>query len=254
MIRLVASDLDGTLLDAQGKLPDGIFDRIRRMRAMGIVFAAASGRQYGNLQRLFFPVRDQMAFLCENGAYLNAFGKTDRTLFPRETAEEIIRDILDAGMEVLLSTPETSFLLASAGRAYTDDIIYRLRNTVTIIDDPFALADDYIKISAFHPEGVAERGRPLQEKWGSCLHADIAGALWLDFTLANKGSGIRRLARMLGVSLRDTAAFGDQYNDLSMLEIVGHPYLMEHAPEDLRTRGFAPCRNVSDALDELMNF
>ena len=84
--------------------------------------------------------------------------------------------------------------------------------------------------------------------------ADIAGALWLDFTLANKGSGIRRLARMLGVSLRDTAAFGDQYNDLSMLEIVGHPYLMEHAPEDLRTRGFAPCRNVSDALDELMNF
>ena len=53
MIRLIASDLDGTLLEADGKLPVGTFDAIRRLAAIGIRFAASSGRQYSNLIRLF---------------------------------------------------------------------------------------------------------------------------------------------------------------------------------------------------------
>ena len=68
MIRLIATDLDGTLLDHSGKLPEGTFETVRHLTGMGIRFAACSGRQYGNLIRLFGPVADQMAFVCENGA------------------------------------------------------------------------------------------------------------------------------------------------------------------------------------------
>ncbi|MBQ9263418.1 MAG: HAD-IIB family hydrolase [Clostridia bacterium] len=252
MIRLIASDLDGTLLDARGQLPEGAFDRIRRLKEKGILFAAASGRQYGNLQRLFFPVRQEMAFLCENGAYIVAGEKRQSSLFPRAMAEEIIRDILGAGMELLISTPETSYLLSSGSKAYTDDIVYRLRNTATIIDDPFAFADSYIKLSGFHPESVAERAVPLQKKWQGQLHVDIAGAKWLDFTLANKGQGMRALSDALGVPLAEIAAFGDQYNDLSMLKIVGHPYLMDTAPAGLKEKGFAPCRSVLETIDQIL--
>ncbi|NLD83945.1 MAG: HAD hydrolase family protein, partial [Clostridiales bacterium] len=64
MIRLIACDLDGTLLNSRGELPAGTFDRIRRLKEKGVRFAAASGRQYGNLRRLFYPVRDEIAYLA----------------------------------------------------------------------------------------------------------------------------------------------------------------------------------------------
>ena len=68
MIRLVASDLDGTLLYPDGNLPEGIFDTIEALHAKGVLFVAASGRQHGNLRRLFAPVKDKIAFIAENGA------------------------------------------------------------------------------------------------------------------------------------------------------------------------------------------
>ena len=69
MIKLVASDLDGTLLlNGAQTLPEELFPLIRKLKEKGILFVAASGRQYPNMRRLFEPVKDDMAFICENGA------------------------------------------------------------------------------------------------------------------------------------------------------------------------------------------
>ena len=57
MIKLIASDLDGTLLlNGAQDLPEEMFDLIPRLKKAGILFAAASGRQYANMRRLFAPV------------------------------------------------------------------------------------------------------------------------------------------------------------------------------------------------------
>lgn len=55
MIRFIATDLDGTLLDPQGQAPRGIFPLAERLSARGILFAPASGRQHANLRQLSFP-------------------------------------------------------------------------------------------------------------------------------------------------------------------------------------------------------
>lgn len=252
MIRLIATDLDGTLLTPEGKLPEGIFALIRAFRKSGVRFAAASGRQYGNVKRLFAEEAEHMDFICENGAYVVANGKKQARYFPREMAEEIVRDILSAGMELLISAPETCYVLSSASKIYTDDIVYRLRNTVTVIDNPVSVCGECIKISGYHAKGVAALAPKLQEKWNGCLHCDIAGRDWLDFTLANKGDGIRALSDSLHIPLSDMAAFGDQFNDDSMLSAVGHPYIMRHAPEPLRQKGYADCGQVMDTLKEML--
>ena len=68
MIKLVASDLDGTLLmKGAQSLPEDIFPLIRQLKDLGILFIAASGRQYANMKKMFAPVADDMAFICENG-------------------------------------------------------------------------------------------------------------------------------------------------------------------------------------------
>ena len=68
MIKFIATDLDGTLLDEHGALPEEIFPLARRLFERGILFAPASGRQYANLKKLFFPVWEKLLFICENGA------------------------------------------------------------------------------------------------------------------------------------------------------------------------------------------
>lgn len=68
MTQLIAADMDGTLLDSQKRLSPDLFPLIRTLRARGIRFAAASGRQYHNLYATFSEIADQMLFIAENGA------------------------------------------------------------------------------------------------------------------------------------------------------------------------------------------
>ncbi|MBR3019022.1 MAG: HAD-IIB family hydrolase [Clostridia bacterium] len=253
MIRLIASDLDGTLLLPNGQLPDEIFPMIRRLRAKGIRFAAASGRQYGNVKRLFLKEAEQMDFICENGANVVTQGVSRPRLIAPEMARQIMEDILAAGMDLLVCAPETCYVLSSAGKAYTDGIVYRLRNTVTVIDDYRTVCGESVKISGFHPGGVATFTPALQEKWNNKIHCDIAGNEWLDFTMANKGDGIRALSETLGIPLSDIAAFGDQFNDDSMLSLAGHPYIMASAPEPLLHKGYTLCASVTDTLAEILS-
>lgn len=251
MLRLIASDLDGTLLQKDGTLPSDTFSVIHALREKGVLFCAASGRQYANLRRLFAPVADEICYISENGSYVTAQGQCAAQTIGAENALPLIQDILDAGMEVLLSIPESSVMLTGAGRTFTDDIFYRLKNTCTMVHDPAVYADQYIKISGFHPDGVTHLARPLQEKWGQIMHADIAGQKWLDFTMINKSDGIHILSRLLGIDTADMAAFGDQFNDLAMLQAVGHPFLMENAPDEMKTYHFPLCQSVLDTIRKI---
>ena len=71
MIKLVASDLDGTLLlNGAQSVEDSMFETIGKLLDRGILFAPASGRQMTSLKRLFAPVADCCIFLCENGGVI----------------------------------------------------------------------------------------------------------------------------------------------------------------------------------------
>ena len=73
MIRLVTCDIDGTLLHGEETSIDTeTLEEIRRLREKGILFCPASGRQYHSLRRLFAPVQDEIAYICEDKAISNA--------------------------------------------------------------------------------------------------------------------------------------------------------------------------------------
>ena len=76
MVKFIASDLDGTLLDGEKRLPEEIFPLIRKLKSLGVLFAPASGRQYANLKKLFAPVENDVVFICENGALVKYRSKT----------------------------------------------------------------------------------------------------------------------------------------------------------------------------------
>ena len=93
MIKLIASDLDGTLISgSMTDLPEGFPEVVRELKKRGIVFSAASGRQYHNLRCLFSEVKDDIAYICENGALTIYQDKIlHKVEIPVEMAAPIIR-------------------------------------------------------------------------------------------------------------------------------------------------------------------
>lgn len=253
MIRLIATDLDGTLLEPDGTLPDGAFETVEELTRRGVLFAACSGRQYGNLRRLFAPVEHLMAFICENGALCVHEGEVAGAIpIPREIALEIVADIERAGMNLLISGRHTTYML-DRNRKYTDDIVYGLRNTVTIIDRPEDITEPMLKVSGQIDEGLERIAPVFLKKWSGTLTATVAGRDWFDFTWANKGVALRMLMERAGVQKEEAVAFGDNFNDESMLDSVGHPFLMRQADPALRKPGVRLCDRVLPVIRAILD-
>lgn len=250
-IKLIACDLDGTLLlNGAQSLEPPVFGLIERLRERGILFFAASGRQYTNLQRLFAPVREHIGYLCENGCVSFYEGQMlHKDTMPRELGQELIRAIRDAeGAEVLLSGVMVSYI-----QPKTHNFYHRMknivRNDVEVVPDILGTDEEYMKISLYREAGVHDEAY-WQERFGSRCTVVTSGALWLDMMPlnVNKASGLKQVLRHLNISPEDCMAIGDNYNDLEMLKLVGHPASVLSAKPDI----LALARYRTDTVEHLL--
>ena len=256
MIQLVVSDIDGTLLlNGAAAIDPVIFQQIARLEEKGIPFCPASGRQYSSLRKLFAPAADQLYYLCENGAAIYGPGNPGRVLsrteMDWELSLELCHEILaHPRCEVLISGANTSYLCPKEG-----DIVTLIRdfvgNNVALLPRPEDMPEPFLKVSAYCRDGAKAVEPDLAPRWRKHFQAAVVGEKWLDFTLADKGVGLKRLCEAMGVPLENVLAFGDNYNDLPMLELAGHPYLMDSAAQELRARFPNRCRRVEDVLEQL---
>lgn len=254
MIRMVCSDLDGTLLQYGKQWLEGeIFDQIRALAAHGIRFCPASGRQYTSERKLFAPVAEHCVFLCENGAVLFDGGRViAKTSMPRQMAEAIAWDFWnnsDGKGEVMLSGENTSYLM-SRGLGMVDRIRF-IGNNYTLITDPARVPEEIVKVSVYFDEGVDAFTDRFVPRWKNANCA-VAGPKWIDTTLANKGTGVQALCRALGLFPDEVMAFGDNYNDVAMLDLVGLPYIMDSAAPALRARYPRHTPRPEDTLARLL--
>ena len=255
MIRLIASDIDGTLLqNGQTEISRRFFDAANALMDRGVAVCAASGRQYTSLYNLFAPISDRMYFLCENGAVVYGPGGRllSKTVIPRDVSLALCRDILAIPKcEVLISGTNMSYLCPKT-EDYIDHIRYFVGNNTTVLRSPEEMPEDFVKISAYYRPGAAAVEPILKPRWEGTFQVAIAGEAWLDFTLADKATGIRALCRALDIGPEEVMAFGDNYNDVPMLDAVGHPHLMSSAAEALRRRYPIQCTRVEDVLEGML--
>lgn len=258
MVKLIASDIDGTLLSyGETSLPPALFGLIRRLRSAGVLFCPASGRQYHSMRQLFAPVADEVCFLCENGAAVFGPGAEEsapvlsKTPMPRQEALALIGDIM--------ALPESHALVSGQNVSYLPrwpeelaaDFRYWTGNLVRPAERAEDIQEEIIKVSACCPSPAAA-AEALGPRWGEKFHMAEAGPIWLDFTLADKGTGLRGLCRSLGVDMAEVMAFGDNWNDVPMLEAAGTPWLMASAVPALRERFPCQCGSVLPVLEKLL--
>ena len=254
MIRMVCSDLDGTLLQYGKQWLEGeIFDQIRALAAHGIRFCPASGRQYTSQRKLFAPVAEHCVFLCENGAVLYQNETVlAKTPMPRALAEAIAWDFWrdsDGLGEVMLSGENMSYLM-TRGLGMEERIRF-IGNRYTCIDDPARVPEEIVKVSVYFAQGCAPYAGRFVPRWRQANCA-VAGPKWIDTTLANKGTGLAALCRALGIDPAEVLAFGDNYNDVPMLDAVGLPYIMASAAPELLRRYPRHTARPEDTLAALL--
>jgi len=256
MIKLIVSDVDGTLLqNGEIKISDSVVERINMLQDQGVTFAVASGRQYPNLKRLFKNVNNDIIYICENGALIVYKSKIlSKTPINRMLGLEIIQDIWNRdGCEILLSGMNTSYL-APKKISYFEYIRNHIGNNCTLIEDINAVEEELLKISVYNEEGIDLHSDYFIHKWSERVKTAVSGKYWLDFTnrYVNKGNGIKIAKKMLNITTEDTMAFGDNYNDLEMFDQAYFSYAMQHADVKVRQAARYITPNVESILTDVL--
>lgn len=237
MIKLVASDIDGTLVpDGQSCLNPELHDVILKLRERGIQFAVATGRQWASIEDLFEPVKKKIFYISDNGAYIGCCGRNlYLNTIKRELIHELIRDIRKAGLDVMLSGADIIYLDTANEDLYkwiTEEYHYQLK----LVDDLLKVDDEFIKISAYKKHGIEASTRQLQEKYSGRLKIAISGEMWMDATAlgVNKGAAIQLIQESLGITPAETMVFGDQLNDLEMMNQAYYSFAMGNARTEVK--------------------
>lgn len=242
MIKLIASDLDGTLLDENKQLPKEFPQLIEYLDSKNINFTIASGRSYTALTHLFNEkYLKKLNFICDNGAYIVRAGKTESvSIIEKQTVNKIT--------EICKQLENTSPVLCGMKDIYYEKSVKeqfsREINNFYInfnaVDDISAVEDDIFKISVCDIKNPLKNSFPrLTEYFGDSLTITVSGDCWLDIMNKdiNKGSALADIQKMMNVGFDETMAFGDFYNDVPMLEKSYYSFVMENAGEDMKKYG-----------------
>ena len=254
MIKLIASDLDGTLLQGSPQVSPEMLELIPQMKASGILFAVASGRQYYSLKNLFSPVWEDLLFICENGALIMQGGQElSADQIPREWGLDLIEQILSHDdCEVLLSGKRQCYI-APRDEAYRRHITEYVKNKTTIVQHFTSVQENFIKISLYRQKGITpELLAEFTGRWGDQMTVAAADSHWIDFTLSNKGMSLKKIGGILDIRPDEMMAFGDNFNDREMLAYVGVAYAMESAHPDLKKLAGSTCSHVEPVIRDVL--
>ena len=271
MIRLLALDIDGTLLDSSGHLPQANIDAIVQAMAHGVEVALATGRRYDFARPIFEQLPAPLTLVLSNGAVVKSReGDTlMRRLLPREIAREVLEAVPQHRHEaaVTFDRPrEGQIVYQAIDWAHPRHQKFFETNRPFLAEvDPLesCLTEDPVQVmftggcaemrELFHELRASAGASPLpapaqvvEEAANHRYAVALTEYEFRDFSLVDvlqagcsKGSALANWVRARGYARAEVMAVGDNLNDLEMLEFAGRPVVMGNAIPDLRDRGWA---------------
>lgn len=252
-IKFIAADMDGTLLDNDGRLSPEFFEVFHQLEQIDIMFAAASGRQYYSLLQTFLPVKERIMFICENGTLIMYQGKEIYSCtIDTDSIHRIIKEArLIEGSHVVLCGKKSAYIETQAPQALNE--IKKYYHRCEPVKDLLTVEDEFIKVAICHFDGSQEHVYPsIHSKFSTNHKVVVSGKAWVDVMniKASKGDAIKYLQQSFKFSFEQTMSFGDYFNDIEMLQASFYSYAVENAQEQVKTfaRFSAPSNNDSGVL------
>lgn len=236
MIKLIATDMDGTLLNSNNEINPEFYEVFRELRKKGIIFAAASGRQYFNLLKRFENIKDDMLFIAENGTFVVYEGKE---LLVNSLDQTWTKKLIEIGRTisnayVIVCGKNAAYIEKNDSRLIKETEKYYER--YEIVEDLTKVEDDVLKVTICDFSGSEVNSSKYYEEYRQALQVTVSGEIWLDITAkgVNKGVAIKKIQDLLDIDYEETMVFGDYLNDLEMMGSAYYSYAMENAHDDLK--------------------
>lgn len=236
MIKLVATDMDGTLLNSQKELPPDFTAWVERHPEIRVVIA--SGRQYHTLYEAFGGVRDRLIFIAENG---NLVFEGERVLYKNVMAEaDILRCIRTAealpGVTPILCGVRSAWTVHAPPQVEREARMYYRRLTFTGDLAACVREDEIVKIALYIEGYRAGETVSRFQGIGAHLRPVVSGPDWIDISNdnASKGAALRSIREHYGIRREECMGFGDYMNDYELLQECGESYAMANACQELR--------------------
>ena len=241
MIKLVATDIDGTLVvDGSANLNPDYFPVFQRLMEKGILVVVASGRGESSIENIMKPIANQITMIAEGGSYVCAKGQTlEIHKIPMEIVRELVMDIRSmTECEIMVNGPKYCYV-ETKDEKFLRWIIEDYHFNVIQVDDLLEVEDDIVKVSLYHPVDAGKQAKQgIFQKWEGRLHLAVSGNEWVDCVMPgiNKGTALQKLQQQYGISKEETMVFGDNRNDLEMLEQAVYSFAVENAREEVKEK------------------
>ena len=240
MIKLILTDMDGTLLDSAGQLPEGFDEMIATLQKRGVLFGAASGRQYFSLIESFAKYKDEFLFVAENGTNVRYQGKQVFSCpMARDVALQILNEVsaADPGIFCVYCGLEDAYVLRSQYIGPNIDELRKYYTHAQVVDRFEDVQDTVIK-TAFYVSTADSEARILPHvvKYRSTQRVVLSSDYWLDIMNQdiNKGVAVRAVEEKFGLRPDEVAVFGDYLNDLEMMSAAKYSFAMANAHPDIK--------------------
>jgi Cof subfamily protein (haloacid dehalogenase superfamily) len=256
VIRLLAIDIDGTLLDSRGRLPDAHRDALIDASAQGVEVALVTGRSFHFTTAVTERLPIPLTMIVNNGAVVKRKdGTTElRHVLARDAARRILDEtghLEDSVAIVFDRSDERQIVFDRMDWSHPNRRGYYEKNKAFIAESPSPLRDmlteDPIQIMF---NGSVEPMRHLVASLRAMPIADrfavaITEYVPRDFSLVDvngagcsKGTTLATWVERRGLTPAEVAAFGDNLNDVEMLDYAGTAYIMGNAIDSLKSRGY----------------
>ncbi len=244
-IRLVALDLDGTLVGDDMRIRPRTVAAVRAAVDAGVAVAIVTGRMASSALPYARELGLRGPIVGMQGALIRAMPDAGRPglgrlLYHRPLQAAVARDALvwcrSHGLDPHLNHLEKMVIPASDSRA-AEYVRFNLGRVVTMPDLDAWVRRPVTKVMSVGDPPTPTRLLPAaRADFDGRADVTVSHPMFLEFVApgVSKGAAVRWLARRLGVDLRDALAIGDQLNDLEMIEEVGFGVAMPHGPAELR--------------------
>lgn len=254
-VRLVVTDMDGTLLDSAHQVSDRFFELQEALGRRGVRFAAASGRQYRSIAAKLTPILGEVFIIAENGGLLR---HREKELLSTPMDPALRNEVLD----ILEGIPGAHTVLCGKERAYLCPPTPAFRDQLTeyytefeYLDELKGFGGEIMKIAVYHFENSETFIYPAVQPYENRLKVKVSGAHWVDLSdpKAHKGHALELLQKHLGIPTEATLAFGDYNNDLEMLDRAAFSYAMANAhPNVLQKARFKTLSNDQQGVEQVL--
>lgn len=236
MIKLIVSDMDGTLVDNNHQINNEFWEVLEKLKEKGIKFAVASGRRYDNLLDKFYEHKSDVFFIAENGG-LGMF--QEKEIFSKVLDKKDIEKILEIGKKikkgsVILSGKKAGYLEKENEEAFREASIGM--GNLKLVDNLLEVDDDIMKVAIFERESSQKNVYPLFSEFYDTHSVVVSGQYWMDIMPkgVNKGTALEKIQNILEISSEETAVFGDYLNDLEMFKRAKIAFAMGNAHLELK--------------------